>query len=139
MLPQIAEEIAEEMENELEEAREVSRTYKLHTDKKLILGYTDGLDAMDQAIYKILNTERYRYILYSWDYGMELEDLTGRELEFVLPELERRIKEALMQDDRIEEVTEFRFEFEKEKITVTFVVSTIFGDYEASKEVEVSV
>ncbi|MFQ8776837.1 MAG: DUF2634 domain-containing protein [Roseburia sp.] len=27
---------------------------------------------MKQAIYNILNTERYQYIIFSWDYGVEL-------------------------------------------------------------------
>ncbi len=30
-----------------------------------IKGYTDSLEAMKQAIYKIINTERYQYLIYS--------------------------------------------------------------------------
>ena len=37
-----------------------------------IVGMTDGLSAIAQTIYFILNSERYEHIIYSWDYGIEL-------------------------------------------------------------------
>lgn len=61
----------------------------------------DGREAMEQVIYKILNTERYRYVVYSWNYGIELMDLFGMPADYVCPVLEKRISEALLQDDRI--------------------------------------
>ena len=56
---------------------------------------------MKQAIYKILNTERYQYVMYSWNYGIETLDLYGEPVSWGCPELESRIREALMTDDRI--------------------------------------
>ena len=50
-------------------------TYKMHLKSGTVQGYTDGQDAMRQAIYKILSTERYQYAMYSWNYGVELLDL----------------------------------------------------------------
>ena len=64
-----------------------------------ILGFVDSLKAMEQAIYKIIRTERYKYIIYSWNYGIELEDLFGMPVEYCVVELERRILEALLQDN----------------------------------------
>ena len=103
-------------------------TYKLDFDKKTINGHTDGKDALRQAIRKILSTERYDSIIYSWNYGIELKDLIGRPKSYVLAELPRRITEALMQDDRVKEVSGFSFETEGNKVAVTFSVRTTEGD-----------
>lgn len=105
-------------------------TWRLDLEqKRMPPGMTDGIEAVEQAIYKILLTERYQYPIYSWDYGIELLDLYGKPLSFVRPELERRIREALLQDDRITAVDDFHFEqIEKNSIHVTFTAHTIYGD-----------
>lgn len=92
-----------------------------------IKGYCDELEAMKQAIYKIINTERYKYAIYSWNYGIELTDLIGQPIPYVYAELQRRITEALEQDDRIEAVTDFSFSNSGGDVAVHFSVSTIFG------------
>lgn len=114
---------------------ETSKTYKLDNANNRMLYFTDGLEAVKQAIYLILNTERYQYIIYSWNYGVELDDLIGEPIAFVLPEIKRRITEALMQDDRISSVDAFSFETVKNKIHATFTVHTVYGDIEYGKEV----
>lgn len=116
---------------------ETSKTYKLDYEKDRIQGYTDELEAVKQAIYKILNTEKYRYPIYSWDYGVELSDLIGRERSYVIPEIERRITEALFNDDRVVKVSDFHFDFSKSKYHVTFSVLTSFGEMEVESEVVV--
>ena len=102
-----------------------------------IAGFVDGIDAMKQAIYLILNTERYAYIVYSWNYGVELADLIGKPIPFVMSEAKRRITEALMQDTRIKGVSDFAFESQGSALQVTFTVHTIFGDIETDREVVV--
>ena len=54
-----------------------SKNYKLHIEQNTIKGTCDGLEAMKQVVYKILSTERYQHIIYSWNYGIELLDLYG--------------------------------------------------------------
>lgn len=39
----------------------------------------DGMEAVKQAVYKILQTERYKYVIYDWNYGVELEDLLEKQ------------------------------------------------------------
>ncbi len=97
----------------------------------------DGMEAVKQAVYKVLQTERYKYVIYDWNYGVELEDLFGKAVSFVIPELQRRITEALLTDDRIEAVTDFSFETEKGSVTAAFRVQTIWGDLEAERTVEI--
>lgn len=124
-----------ESDFEVEEEQN-TETYKMHISLETINGKTDEQEAMIQAIYKILNTERYAYPIYSDNYGIELIDLIGEDAEWVCPELQRRIEEALLQDERIKEVSDFDFTIEDDKIHVSFTASTIFGDTTVIKEVK---
>lgn len=122
--------------NELEVQIQPSMNYKMHFKDEIINGYREHLEAMKQVIFKILNTERYQYMIYSSNYGIELEDLFGEPVSYVCPELERRITEALVQDDRIDFVDSFSFDLsEKRIVKVSFKVHTIFGDIDAEKAV----
>ena len=116
-----------------EETIGTSRTYKITGNR--IQGYTDGLDAVKQAIYKVLNTERYEYPIYNFNYGIELESLIGKDPVYVQIELKRRIRECLLRDDRITEVDNFKFEVNGDEIKCTFDVHSIFGNITVSREV----
>ena len=92
-----------------------------------IHGFCDGIAAMKRAIFKMLNTERYAYVIYSWNYGIELADLIGKPIPFIYAETQRRITEALLNDDRIKSVTNFSFSHNGGDVSVTFDVDTIYG------------
>ena len=100
MLPEVEDDLLD-AEDELEIEEEPSKTYQMRTTDDSIKGYVDGIEAVKQSVYAMLNTERYDHVIYSWDYGVELKDLFGEPDTFVIPELERRITEALEQDERI--------------------------------------
>lgn len=121
---------------ELEE--QPTHTYKMDLNADFVRGYTDGLEAMKQAIYKILLTERFQYIMYSGNYGIELRDLFGQAVSYVCPELERRISEALLWDKRIKSVTDFEFDTSKKSVVhVACTAHTIFGDVRVERGVNV--
>ena len=123
---------------DFEVEEEPSLTYRMRLQQDIILGKTEGIDAMEQAIYKILNTERYEYIMYSWDYGIETLDLYGEPVSYVCPEIKRRITEALTQDDRILSVDAFSFDTKtKGQVVTNFTVTTVYGDVETSLEVAI--
>jgi hypothetical protein len=125
------------LEEDFEIEEEAGRTYRMDHEAKRILGYVDGLEAVRQAAFKILSTERYQYIIYSWDYGIETLDLYGEPVSYVCPELERRITDALTQDSRITEVVDFEFETtEKGKLCAAFTVNTVYGALQMEKEVD---
>lgn len=124
------------LNNDFEIKEKPNFTYKIQTDKSRICGSIDGLDAVKQAMYKIMMTERYQYPIYSWNYGIELLDLYGEPISYVCPELERRITEALLWDERIQSVDNFEFDFpQKGVVHAVFIVHTIFGDIQAEKEI----
>ena len=111
-------------------------TYRINADSCSVKGEADGLEAVKQAVYCILNTGRYQYPIYSWNYGIELIDLYGEPVTYVCPELERRISEALLCDDRIEGVDHFTFDVsQKGVVHISFTVHTVFGEVKAEREV----
>lgn len=112
-----------------------SKTYKLNIDTQTIVGYCDGREAIEQTIYLILNTERFEWIIYSWAYGSELQGLFGKPVPYVVAELQRRITEALLQDDRISSVNHFEITRSGRKLIATFDVATEKGVIPVSKEV----
>lgn len=123
---------------DLEVSTQPSQIYRMNLDGKNINGVCDDLESVKQTIYKILNTERYKYVIYSWNYGVEFADLIGEPTSYVCSELQRRITEALTQDDRIESVGEFEFDTSKRhEVVCTFVVRTTFGDVDAERVVNV--
>lgn len=116
-----------------------NQTYRMHIEEERVRGtISDDIETMKQAVYKVLNTERYKHVIYSWNYGVELQDLFGKPMPYVLPEIPRRIREALMQDDRITDVTDFDLSYTKDgSVLAKFTVHTLYGDIEESKEVKV--
>ena len=103
-----------------------------------VRGFVDEQEAMKQAIFRILNTERYQFIIYPWYYGIETIDLYGEPVTYVCPELERRITEALLIDTRIISVTDFEFDLEvKGVVHAMFTVNTIYGEIKADKGVNI--
>lgn len=93
-----------------------------------ISGMADGLEAMRQAIDTSLRTERYRYQIYSPNFGSELNGLVGKPAEYVMSMLKRRITEALKTDRRVISVEGFAFdERESGSLACTFDVRTVYG------------
>lgn len=136
MIPDSNSDISNFEEAETEEAP--SYTYKIDREKERIMGNADGAEAVRQAVYKILQTERYEYPIYSRDYGIELKDLYGQPVSYVCPELERRICEALLWDDRIEKAENFSFDTSvKGVVRVSFTITTLFGKIDMEKEVKI--
>lgn len=114
-----------------------SKTYGLNLIEGKINTVIDGLDAVKQAVFKILETGRYQHVIYDFSYGSELNDLIGRDSDYIEMELRRRIRDALTYDDRITDVTDFQFHREDDDVTVNFKVISIEGSFES--EVMISV
>ena len=113
-----------------------SKTFKMNFNDT-IRGSVDGVEALKQAIFLILNTERYEWLIHTWNYGVEFRNLIGKDIDYCIPEIERVIREALLQDDRITAVQNFEFEVNKNKVLTTFTVTTFYGDIEIKQGVDV--
>jgi hypothetical protein len=115
-----------------------SLTYRLDFDRKRIGGKVDNEDAIMQMVMKILYTERYAYVIYSSNYGVELERMVGKDYDFIVSDLERTIKEALLVDDRILDVVDFEtVKTGLDTMTAKFKVISILGDANIETEVNI--
>ena len=103
-----------------------SYTWYFDLKEKVLSGTGDGKTAVMQSIYLTLFTDRYKWLIHDWDYGHELASLFGMPLTYVIPEIERLVKEALIQDDRIDDVFNFHFEQGNDRVSlfVSFDVKT---------------
>lgn len=127
-----------DVENELEEEKEPTLTYLVRLDNADIFGKTDEIEAMKQAIYKIISTERYQHEIYSWNYGIELNDLFGKPKSYIRSEIVRRFEEALLQDDRVTAVKDISVTFEKRgTVSIFFTVETTLGTFTVGKDVRI--
>lgn len=128
--------INELLSNDIEIIEQTSNTFRLDLERNTVFGFVDGREAMTQAIYLILSIERYKYVTLPWSFGVEFEDLFGMPTSWVIPEVKRRIEEALLQDARIKAVDNFsHHQPQKRILSVSFTVHTIFGDVDFERKV----
>ena len=79
--------------------------------------------------WKALNTERYRYPGYSWNYGTEFEALIslGLSSEAMKEELKRQAEGVLKSNPYITGVKNIDFEVDESYIKFSFSLITIYG------------
>ncbi|MCK9862033.1 DUF2634 domain-containing protein [Paenibacillus sp. ATY16] len=109
-----------------EEVEQTSRTYRLDIERGKITGFVDGQDAVKQAIYKILDTERFAHFIYSGNYGSEKSGIFRTDYE-------RWIRDALLQDERISAVQDFEISGSGDEVAVRFTALTIYGSVAIEK------
>lgn len=91
----------------------------------------DGHTAWVQWCVKAVLTERFAHVIYSTDYGSEIEQaLKQPSRKAVEAELERVITEALLVDPRTEQVKDFTFEWEGDGVKVSFTAVPVVGPSE---------
>lgn len=135
--------LSPELEVELDDQDveiETLRTYKIDYETMTITKeIIDGVEAIKQFIYMALRTQRYEHLIYSTDYGSEIDVLlSDNEVtqEFKEMELPRLITEALIYDERIDDVTDFDIEQRFDAFHVSFVVHTTEGILEIEEVLE---
>lgn len=111
-----------------EDEQENTKTFGLNITENIISGMVDDIDALRQSIYLMLNTEADQYIIYPYTYGLTTLDLIGMPDYYVTAVIPERIKETLLSDDRITDVSDFEFEVMDNKLNVKFIVHTIYGE-----------
>lgn len=114
---------------ELVLASQPSLTWLIDKEQNQVSRMDEGLEAVRQAVEIALSVERFRWQIYSTNFGAELDDLVGEDEAYIVSELPRLIEEALSTDDRIRAVDDFSFSrTDSNSMTVTFAVHTVFGD-----------
>lgn len=88
----------------------------------------DGYTAWAQWCVKTVLTERFAYLAYSSDYGVEMDNaLAHPDPKAVQSEVERTITEALLVDPRTESVQNFTFSRSGDGLAVAFELVPTVG------------
>lgn len=112
----------------IEEEQDKTQTFGIDFTNSVVGSKIDGLAALRQSLYLMLSTEADQYIIYPYTYGIKTLDLIGQPNHYVLAVLPSRIKEALLTDDRVTDVTDFEFSMNRGKVNCRFVIHTIYGE-----------
>ena len=105
-----------------------TNTFLIDWSSKQISGMDEGLPAMRQAVEIILQVERYKWQIYSSNFGSELEELVGDDPAYIESEIPRRVADAFSVDSRILGAKNFVFTQTGDVMTVTFDVDTVYGE-----------
>ena len=100
-------------------------------------GRGDNYEAVRQAVEVIVNVERFRWQIYSPNFGIELDGLLGNDPGFAASELQRRLSDAFLPDSRILGISDFSYTFENGVLTAEVTVNTVFGPVKTGVEVTV--
>lgn len=103
-----------------------NRPLMYNNDFKIV----EGNEAIKSWIYRAIKTQRFRHIIYSWDFGSEIESLISQRYtkDLIKAEVERYVKEALLINEYIQSVDVVNVEFESDVLSVDVNVTTIYGE-----------
>lgn len=93
-------------------------------------------EAIKCWIWNCIKTERYKYAIYSDQYGVELEQYIGQvpEREYIQTDIQQDITDALMQNQYITAVHDFNITFGDDDINIALTVDTLYGSIEYKDE-----
>lgn len=111
-----------------------TRTWRADPAAGRLSGFTDGLEAMRQAVEITLSVRRFHWQIYTPNVGHEL-DILGTDYDTARVRLRAQIEEALSVDRRIQGVEEYRFSRDGDVMTAVFTVRTVFGDLQTEVRV----
>lgn len=110
-------------------ASQPSKTWIIDRDTMQVSRMDDGLEAVRQAVEIALNVERFRWTIYSANYGSELDELVGQDEALITAEIPRLVEGALSQDDRVVQVEDYVFtRTGPSSMHISFTVRTVYGD-----------
>ena len=110
-------------------ASQPSKTWIIDRNTMQVSCMDKGLEAVRQAVEIALNVERYRWTIYSTNFGSELNDLVGEDEAYIIAEIPRLVEGALSPDNRVVSVDNYVFQkTDTNSMTVSFTVHTVYGD-----------
>lgn len=111
-------------------ASQPSKTWIIDRNTMQVSCMDKGLEAVRQAVEIALNVERYRWTIYSANYGSELDGLVGEDEAYIIAEIPRLIEGALSPDSRVVSVDDYTYtRTDANSLTVSFTVHTVYGDF----------
>ena len=89
-----------------------------------------GSQAWAEWCVKALSSERYKYLIYSDNYGEEIDTLLGKSYpkKVIESEIKRMVKDCLLADKRNASVDDFNFTWIDDRIIFSCSVKNIIGE-----------
>ena len=80
-------------------------------------------------IWKCLMTERFRYPIYSWAYGSELEKYIGKVLtdEYLMTDVRLALEDALYINPDIKRIYNYTARMNADRLLISFDVDSVYG------------
>lgn len=110
-------------------ASQPSKTWIIDRNTMQVACMDEGLEAVRQAVEIALDVERFRWTIYSANFGSELDELVGQDEALITAEIPRLVEGALSQDDRVVQIEDYVFtRTGPDSMHVSFTVRTVYGD-----------
>lgn len=120
-------------ENMEQKEEPIFKEYEIDFKTGQLTGRTvEGLEAIKVWVYLALLTPRYRFEQYSWNYGSEIEELIGLNIdeEYLKSEVQRRIEDCILINEHIQGIENLECSFFDDKLTASFRILTDYGEVE---------
>ena len=103
--------------------------FKIRNGKMYIV---EGDEAIKIWVWKIFQTPRYRYLIYDWDYGHELEDFVGHTgtREYIKAEVARMVEEAIYAtlEGYVLNIYDLDINIKNDKLNISFKIDTPYNE-----------
>ena len=92
----------------------------------------EGIEAIKVWAWLCLQTQRFRFAIYSWNYGCDFEQYIGVALSDTYLQTDARdeIEEALCVNPYITGIEDFIAERDGDRLTIHFRLATVYGTTE---------
>ena len=113
------------------EAVALPREFGVNFDTGAMTGeIVEGSEAVKVWAWFALQSARYRYQVYSWDYGSELESLigTGYSEQYTKSRVQKMLEDCLLINENITGIKNLACTFDGESLSASFTLQTKFGE-----------
>ncbi len=117
---------------------EIPKEYGMNFDTGQLTGkVVEGIEAIKVWVWNCLHSERYRYAIYSWQYGAEFEQYIGQTVsdEYLQNDCQTETEDALMVNPYISGIDDFEASIEGDHLSISFTLETTLGNTEVSTSV----
>lgn len=99
----------------------------------------EGIEAIKVWVWLCLRTQRFRYPIYSWSYGTDMEQYIGQGLtiEYLETDLKDEIEEVLRVNEYITGIENYSCIQTGSKVQIQFTVQTTLGSLKETYSLEV--
>lgn len=111
--------------------KKIPKEYGIDFETKTLTGgIVKGKEAIRVWIWLALQVERYRYGIYSWQYGAELEEYIGSSYsqEYLNDGIRMTIEDCLKMNPYIQSISEFHCQIEGNRLALSLTVNTDYGE-----------